>query len=123
MDEVLSSAALLNAPKLSGIAQFAPLASITPVKGTVVLDWIKLADDGSGDLIVRLYEAAGGQAQGELHICDEMRDCLVRETDLLEGGDLQADLPRALAGAQPLRAEGAKVHLEPFQLATLRISR
>ena len=35
----------------------APLVSLTDVTGTIVLDWVKLADDGSDDLIVRLYEA------------------------------------------------------------------
>ncbi len=37
----------------------APLVSLADATGVIVLDWIKLADDGSSDLIVRLYEAAG----------------------------------------------------------------
>jgi alpha-mannosidase len=123
MKTVLSQAARINAPRLTSLAKFDPLVSLKKVKGVAVLDWIKLADDGSGDLILRMYEAAGGRSEGELHICDEMRDCLVQETNLLEGGDLQSDLPRALVSAQPQRAEGAKFVLEPFQLATLRISR
>lgn len=84
----------------------APLASIESANGTVVLDWIKLADDGSGDLIVRAYEAAGGRADATLHVCPALAGASVHETNVLEGDDLAADLPVALQdGAQ--NAEGA----------------
>lgn len=65
----LGAAGVLNAPVLHDVPDITPLASIESVNGTVVLDWMKLADDGSGDLIVRAYEAAGGQADATLHIC------------------------------------------------------
>ena len=88
----------------------------------MVLDWIKLADDGSGDLIVRAYEAAGGRADATLHVCPALAGASVHETNVLEGDDLAADLPVALQdGTQ--NAEGATLHFGPFQLATLRITR
>lgn len=74
----------------------APLASIESTNGTVVLDWIKLADDGSGDLIARAYEAAGGGADATLHVCPALAGASVHETNVLEGDNLAADLPVAL---------------------------
>ena len=83
---------------------------------------MKLADDGSGDLIVRAYEAAGGQADAMLHVCSALAGASVHETNVLEGDDLAADLPVALQDGRQ-NAEGATLHFGPFQLATLRITR
>ena len=113
---------MLNAPVLHDVPDITPLASIESVNGTVVLDWMKLADDGSGDLIVRAYEAAGGQADATLHICPALAGASVHETNVLEGDDLAADLPVALQDGRQ-NAEGATLHFGPFQLATLRITR
>lgn len=122
VDRALDAAGVLNAPTLHDIPDLAPLASIESANGTVVLDWIKLADDGSGDLIVRAYEAAGGRADATLHVCPALAGASVHETNVLEGDDLAADLPVALQdGTQ--NAEGATLHFGPFQLATLRITR
>ena len=118
----LDAACALNAPTLHDMPDLAPLASIESANGTVVLDWIKLADDGSGDLIVRAYEAAGGRADATLHVCPALAGASVHETNVLEGDNLAADLPVALQdGTQD--AEGATLHFGPFQLATLRITR
>ncbi|RBP98543.1 alpha-mannosidase [Bifidobacterium aemilianum] len=123
MDRVLSSVSRLNTPVLPELPAFEPLAQVESIKGLIVLDWVKLADDGSGDLILRLYEAAGGQASGRLHLTDELKDCTLEEVDLMEGGELPADLNRALAPDHVDTAEGAVLTFEPFQLATLRIRR
>ena len=118
----LDAACALNAPTLHDMPDLAPLASIESANGTVVLDWIKLADDGSGDLIARAYEAAGGRADATLHVCPALAGASVHETNVLEGDNLAADLPVALQdGTQD--AEGATLHFGPFQLATLRITR
>ena len=101
----------------------APLANLETVFGTAVIDWIKLADDGSGDLIVRLYEAAGGHAEAVLHVADALADATVHETDVLEHDDLADDLPVCLPGRGTYAAEGATISLNPFQLATLHIAR
>ncbi len=118
----LDAACALNAPTLHDMPDLAPLASIESANGTVVLDWIKLADDGSRDLIARAYEAAGGRADATLHVCPALAGASVHETNVLEGDNLAADLPVALQdGTQD--AEGATLHFGPFQLATLRITR
>ncbi|MBS6717678.1 MAG: alpha-mannosidase [Bifidobacterium longum] len=122
VDRALGAAGVLNAPVLHDVPDITPLASIESVNGTVVLDWMKLADDGSGDLIVRAYEAAGGQADAMLHVCPALAGASVHETNVLEGDDLAADLPVALQDGRQ-NAEGATLHFGPFQLATLRITR
>ena len=124
LDHTLESACMLNAPVLRDVPAIEPLVSLRDVAGMVVIDWIKLADDGSGDVIVRLYEAAGGQARARLHVVDSLAGGNVRETDVLERDALAGDLPVALVagrGRQPV--QGAAMQLGPFQLATLRISR
>jgi len=75
----------------------------------IVVEAVKLAEDGTGDVIVRLYEASGGRTSGRL-LPGFPAGPAVR-TDLLE---------RPLAGqpADPLRLE-----LRAFELVTLRMAR
>ena len=65
---VLDEANRLNAAVLPAVPAFDPLAQLNPVDGVMVLDWVKLADDGSGDLILRVYEAVGGEAHARLAV-------------------------------------------------------
>ncbi|CCY95728.1 possible alpha-mannosidase [Bifidobacterium longum CAG:69] len=125
MNAVLDEAARLNSPVIGELPDLAPLVSLTDVTGTIVLDWVKLADDGSDDLIVRLYEAAGGNAAAALRLDAALADAKasVQEVNLMEDPELDAELPRALAGDEPMPADGAVVSLAPFQLTTLRIRR
>ena len=125
MNAVLDEAARLNSPVIGELPDLAPLVSLADVTGTIVLDWVKLADDGSDDLIVRLYEAAGGNAAAALRLDAALADAKasVQEVNLMEEPELDAELPRALAGDEPMPADGAVVSLAPFQLATLRIRR
>jgi alpha-mannosidase len=79
----------------------------------VVIEAVKLAEDRSGDVVVRLYEARGGRAEAVLQPDFEYDG--VAATDLLERG-VPADWLQDLgAGAAP--------GLRPFQLATLRFRR
>ena len=125
MNAVLDEAARLNSPVIGELPDLAPLVSLADVTGTIVLDWVKLADDGSDDLIVRLYEAAGGNAAAALRLDAALADAKasVQEVNLMEEPELDTELPRALAGDEPMPADGAVVSLAPFQLATLRIHR
>ena len=101
----------------------APLVSLETKSGTAVIDWVKLADDGSGDVIVRLYEAAGGHAEAVLHVAAALSGATVRETDVLEHNEPVDDLPVCLPDRGAHSAEGVSVQLKPFEFATLRISR
>ncbi|OSP07993.1 alpha-mannosidase [Microbacterium sp. LEMMJ01] len=74
----------------------------------IVVSAVKLADDGSGDVIVRVYEALGRRAVGELSVGFEHRE--VREVSLIED---EIEAPRLGGGLQ----------LRPFEVRTLRIAR
>ncbi|MCH9274727.1 glycosyl hydrolase-related protein [Bifidobacterium amazonense] len=119
----IDAACAMNAPVLRDAPAIDPLVSLDVTCGTAVVDWIKLADDGSGDLIVRVYETAGGRAAATLHVADALRGASVRETGVLEDNELADDLPVALVGEAGQPADGARLDLGPFQLATLRIAR
>ena len=123
---VLEAASVLNAPVLPSVAEFEPLVGLDNVTGAPVIDWIKTADDKSGDIVVRLYEAAGGHAAADLRTSSDLEGASVAETDVLEHDNLSPDEPLALHTAKPgesVRVQGAHIELGPFQLATLRIRR
>jgi alpha-mannosidase len=81
----------------------------------VVVEAVKLAEDGSGDLVVRLYEALGQREHAEVRF--EAPHATVLETDLLER-------PLEEASAIVSRSEGGvRLRLRPFQIVTLRVAR
>ncbi|WP_022891809.1 alpha-mannosidase [Agromyces subbeticus] len=105
----------LNLP----IRQVAGAHAVAPIvrsdAPSIVIESVKLAEDRSGDVVVRLYEARGARATGS--VTADFATSGIVETDLLER---TANEPSALVGA----ADGvATVHLRPFQLATIRFSR
>ena len=76
---------------------------------------IKLADDGSGDVVLRVYETNGGRASALItpnfgfsgfEICDLLERPITREAV-----NVAAD------------NEGLRLRLRPFQLVTLRFAR
>ncbi|MDR1634563.1 MAG: glycosyl hydrolase-related protein [Bifidobacteriaceae bacterium] len=91
----------------------ATTALVTSSDPGAIIDTVKLADDRSGDVVVRLYEAAGGRRQTRLGFGFAATAC--HETDLLE----RATSGSALVSTSP---DGATVRLDPFQITTLRIS-
>ncbi|MEW1836087.1 glycoside hydrolase family 38 C-terminal domain-containing protein [Microbacterium sp. NPDC079995] len=80
----------------------------------VVVEAVKLADDGSGDVIVRLYEALGSTRTARL--VPGFATSSVVQTDLLE---------RTIASTalQDTAGDGVRLDLSPFQLVTLRLAR
>ncbi|MFE3249480.1 alpha-mannosidase [Streptomyces sp. NPDC059209] len=77
----------------------------------VVVEAVKLADDRSGDVVVRLYESRGGRARTTLTAGFPVT--AVRETDLLEETlAIRAHTGRSVA-----------LTLRPFQILTLRLVR
>ncbi|GAB2713306.1 alpha-mannosidase [Streptomyces bullii] len=87
-----------------------PVVSVTG-EG-VTFEAVKLADDTSGDVVVRLYESRGGRAQGTLRAGFPLAGAQV--TDLLE---------RPLHDAELTGDGGVAVFLRPFQILTLRLRR
>lgn len=104
----------LNLPvrTLTGAGAVDPLLTVS--SDAVVVEAVKLAEDRSGDVIVRLYEAYGGRAEAQLST-DFDFDVVV-ETDLLER-EVEASVVRASAGRT------VDLELRAFQLVTLRFRR
>ncbi|SEE24565.1 alpha-mannosidase [Streptomyces misionensis] len=104
----------INLPerRTTGAREVAPLVSVD--SDAVVVTAVKLADDGSGDVVVRFHEAHGGRARATLTAGFEVAEVTV--TDLLE-----RPLPDAAAPRRD--ADRIEVRLRPFELVTLRLRR
>ena len=106
----------LNLPLRSvtgvGPAGIEPLLAID--NPAVVVEAVKLAEDASGDVIVRVYEAHGSRVRARVIRSFAAAD--VCETDLLE---------RSVAATALIATDGTALTLElrPFQLVTLRFGR
>jgi alpha-mannosidase len=75
----------------------------------VLVETVKLAADGSGDVIVRLYESCGGQACGRLHALFPVASAW------------RADLLEESLGS--VAADPFELELRAFEIVTVRISR
>lgn len=110
--EAVREGYLINLPerRVPGSAEVRPLLELD--EEAVVLSAVKLADDGSGDVVARVYESLGGRAR-------------VRLTPGFELTEAQAcDLLERPLGAVPTEADGTvELRLRPFELVTLRLRR
>ncbi|MER7985571.1 glycoside hydrolase family 38 C-terminal domain-containing protein [Streptomyces noursei] len=104
----------INLPEraVTGSGAVAPLVSVDDA--AVVVTAVKLADDRSGDLVVRLHEARGGRARPTLSCGFSLVEAVA--TDLLE---------RPVEDGPALERQGDAVRmaLRPFQIVTLRLRR
>jgi alpha-mannosidase len=92
--------------------------SIIDVVGpAVVAETVKLAEDRSGDVIVRLYESEGGRASASLLFRFPIES--VREVDLLER-DLGSSARTVITSPG---SDSVTVELRPFEVVTLRVQR
>ncbi|MEU5256096.1 alpha-mannosidase [Streptomyces longwoodensis] len=108
----------LNLPLRVADAAGAPAPVVSVDGDGVTVEAVKLADDRSGDVVVRLYESRGGRARGVLRTGFPLAGAEV--TDLLE-----RPLPGDGAGADVATGEdgGVRIALRPFQILTLRLRR
>ncbi|MFI5772753.1 alpha-mannosidase [Streptomyces sp. NPDC051658] len=96
--------------RVPGSGEVAPLVSVDD--DAVVVTAVKLADDGSGDVVVRLHEAHGGRASARLTAGFALAGASV--TDLLE---------RPLADeTAEVDGDAVRLALRPFQIVTLRLT-
>jgi alpha-mannosidase len=109
--DAVASGYRLNLPlrTVRGAHAVAPLLAVDDPG--VVVEAVKLAEDGSGDVVVRLYEALGSRATAR--ITADFTYASVVETDLLE-----RPLPQPVA----LSADGTQLTLRPFRIVTLRFA-
>ncbi|MEV8017267.1 glycoside hydrolase family 38 C-terminal domain-containing protein [Streptomyces sp. NPDC086554] len=104
----------INLPerRIAGGAEVAPLVTVD--NDAVVVTAVKLADDGSGDVVVRFHESRGGRARATLTAGFGIGSVTV--TDLLERPLADAPSPERVG-------ETVAVRLRPFELVTLRLTR
>ncbi len=97
-----------NAPAtlVRGANEVEPLVTVTG-RG-IVISAVKLADDRSGDVIVRVYESLGRRTTGALSVA--FGHTGIREVSLIED-----DLDDARTGGE--------LALKPFEVRTMRITR
>ncbi len=116
IDEAVREGYRINLPdrRVRGAGPVEPLVA---VEGAVV-EAVKLADDRSGDVVVRLYEARGGRSRAVVRPGFACAGASVR--DLLEREDPEVAALAPLADA----GDGAlTLDLGPFQVVTLRLTR
>jgi len=107
----------LRRPATDGAA-VEPWSVLRSTNEGVRIEAVKLADDRSGDVIVRVYEALGRRASTTL--VPGFTVASVDEVDLLE-----RPLGDDMARSRHLAHEGESIELElrPFQVVTLRLAR
>jgi alpha-mannosidase len=109
----------INLPlrRLPGDAPVAPLVRVD--HPSVVVESVKLAEDRSGDVVVRMYEARGGRARAQ--VTAEFANGGVRVVNLLE--EDYAEAPEVAVRAASGAATVVETTLRPFQILTLRFGR
>ena len=81
-----------------------PVEPLVQVDGSAVVETVKLADDGSGDLVVRVFEPLGARSTSTVRV--DLPGAVVREVDLLEeslGEDCRAPSSRPTEPRQSSR--------------------
>ncbi|MFJ3444444.1 alpha-mannosidase [Streptomyces sp. NPDC086081] len=111
IEDAVAEGYALNLPLRVAEAAGAPEPVVSVEGEGVTVEAVKLADDTSGDVVVRLYESRGGRATGVLRTAFPLAGAQI--TDLLERPLQDADLTGG----------GVAVALRPFQILTLRLRR
>ena len=112
LHDVLHAAEALNRPLrvvAGGRAEQAGAPLLSVDHPGVDVDAVKRADDGSGDLVVRLHEAVGDRAAVAL------------EADVPLSGAAQASIFEEWGDPLPVEGGRVRVALRPFELATVRV--
>ncbi len=103
----------LPARSVPGAGPVEPVVRV--VAGHAVVEAVKLAEDRSGDVVVRVYEPYGGRSDVLLRAGFDVADVLV--TDLHERDD---EVASELCPVD-VRDDGVALRLGPFQIVTLRL--
>ena len=109
--EVVREAYDLNAPLTvaAGAARAPEISLFTLDQPNVFIEAVKPAEDGSGDVVVRLYEAKRTRTRCRLQTSLPVRQIV--ETDMLENQLCELEV----------REGGVTFEIKPFQIITLRI--
>ena len=107
--DVVHRAYELNCPVYIGGGKREEKSYISVDNQNAILDTVKCAEDGSGDLIVRMYESYGTLSQTKIRFSFDVRNAYV--TTMLEENAESVDI----------RNNEISVILKPFEIKTLRI--
>ncbi len=106
---IIQQAYELNVPVTTarGAAETASLLSLDA--GNVIVETVKPAEDGSGDLVIRLYESVHNATQCRLSVGLPFKQAF--ETNMLEGA------------AKEIKAQNGSLRLKfrPFEIKTIRL--
>ncbi|MCN9241553.1 glycosyl hydrolase-related protein [Streptomyces sp. RY43-2] len=111
IEDAVAEGYAFNLPLRLADAAGAPEPVVSVAGEGVTVEAVKLADDTSGDVVVRLYESRGGRATGTLRTGFPLARAQI--TDLLE-----RPLDEAVTDGNTVA-----VTLRPFQILTLRLQR
>ncbi|WP_214365093.1 alpha-mannosidase [Pseudonocardia sp. H11422] len=99
---------------LRGVAGSGEVEPIVRVDNPgIVVESVKLAEDRSGDVVLRIYEAYGGRAAGRV-------ECTVPIVRVMQTDLLEREVP--VTGLVASDRRGFEVALRPFQILTVRLS-
>ncbi|MFC1438770.1 glycoside hydrolase family 38 C-terminal domain-containing protein [Streptacidiphilus sp. N1-10] len=119
VEQAVAGGYALSLPLRPAAAQAAPLIALD--NDRVVVESVKLADDRSGDVVVRLYESGGGTAEARLTAGFPLagaRDCDLLERPWPQPAPGEPEHRPALLTQGP---DGIRLRLRPFQILTLRL--
>ncbi|WP_422115632.1 alpha-mannosidase [Brachybacterium sp. UNK5269] len=105
----------------------APLVRIVPAGGaeaasSVLVETVKLAEDRSGDLVLRLYESGGARTQVRLELDAALSGGEVTAVDLLER-PFGEGTPAFRSALEHDQDAGVLLSFRPFEIKTLRVRR
>jgi alpha-mannosidase len=116
IEDAVAAGLRLNMPIRTVRGQSAPEPLVRATGDGVIVESVKLAEDRSGDIIIRIYESLG--ARTTARIGWDVPTAGVAIVDLLER-ELEPLPYSPAAGAR----DEASIALRPFQIVTLRIAR
>jgi alpha-mannosidase len=114
MADAIAAGYALNLPPRAAASAIEPLVAVDG--DGVLVEAVKLAEDRSGDIVVRLYEALGSRTSVTVRLGFEAES--VVQTDLLE-----RELDDAATDAGSYDAGTGILSVRPFQVVTLRARR
>ncbi|WP_411093383.1 alpha-mannosidase [Streptomyces sp. 049-1] len=109
IEDAVAGGYALNLPLRSSPASVSALVSVDD--NDVVVESVKLADDRSGDVVVRLYEAYGGAVRG-VRLTAGFALAAAYDCDLLEQPSIRL---------APSEGGAVALNFRPFQIRTLRL--
>lgn len=116
---IMSEAYALNTPlRIATIGDTSrPITPVVSTTDDVIVEVVKAAEDGSGDVVLRVWEPYGNRTTAQLELSIPVTDA--RLTNALEDGSPPEPTPElTISGPRQIH-----LSLKPFQIATIRLCR